>query len=276
MGDILLNDILQLSPVDIERTRVKLNVYNGKADPLDLYKADPEAINTDWLLWHKARRYFRKGQIALCLLDLGNDRWLLTTMKKIYRELDVKDEVGYEATQIPLYAKYYGRLIVHFHNNTRVIGRRLDSIMNDLKVLEILPVAYTGDEFPGYENIRLSWSQLSIIVSRPGTTWINALKNQKAVYLITDTNTGKLYVGSATAQNGMLLQRWKSYAGNGHGGNVKLKSIVSEKGFDYVKQYFQYSVLENYNAKMDDEYILRREAWWKETLCSRTHGYNGN
>ncbi|MDY5944446.1 MAG: OPT/YSL family transporter, partial [Faecalibacterium sp.] len=97
-----------------------------------------------------------------------------------------------------------------------------------------------------------------------------------AVYLITDTKTGKLYVGSATSQTGMLLQRWSSYIADGHGGNEALKELVKKQGFDYVKENFQYSILENYNARMDDEYILRRESWWKETLRTREFGYNKN
>ena len=36
------------------------------------------------------------------------------------------------------------------------------------------------------------------------------------------------------------------------------------------------SILENYNAKVDDHIILARESWWKETLQSRTWGYNSN
>ena len=103
-----------------------------------------------------------------------------------------------------------------------------------------------------------------------------ALENQKAVYLITDANNGKLYVGSATSKNKMLLQRWSNYIENGHGGNKELKELVEKKGFDYVKKYFQYSILENYNAKVDDHVILERESWWKETLQSRKHGYNAN
>ena len=74
----------------------------------------------------------------------------------------------------------------------------------------------------------------------------------------------------------MLLQRWSNYAANGHGGNKELVELVSEKGFDYVKQYFQYSILENYNAKIDDHVVLKRESWWKETLQSRQFGYNSN
>ena len=36
--------------------------------------------------------------------------------------------------------------------------------MEELEVIEILSTAYDGDEFPGYENIRLSFSQLETII----------------------------------------------------------------------------------------------------------------
>ena len=107
-------------------------------------------------------------------------------------------------------------------------------MMEELEVIEILSTAYDGDEFPGYENIRLSFSQLETIIRNKRSGWLDALRNQKAVYLITDTSNGKMYVGSATAQYGMLLQRWTNYIDNGHGGNVELKHIVDTKGFDYM------------------------------------------
>lgn len=196
--------------------------------------------------------------------------------KKITAELNVSNDVGYEAVELEEYSQYFGRLVVKYHNKSMSMGRYYESLMNELEVIEILPVVYDGDEFPGYENIRLSYSQLETIISRQRVGWVAALENQKAVYLITDKATGKLYVGSATAQYGMLLQRWTEYVANGHGGNKELMLLVKEKGFDYVKENFQYSVLENYNARMDDNYILQRESWWKETLCSRIYGYNSN
>ena len=64
---------------------------------------------------------------------------------------------------------------------------------------------------------------------------------------------------------------------NGQGGNEELIQIVAEKGFDYVKDNFQYTVLENYNSRTDDEIILAREKWWKVALDTRgSHGYNRN
>jgi len=121
--------------------------------------------------------------------------------------------------------------------------------MNELEVIEILSTSYDGDDFPGYENIRLSFSQLETIIRNKRSGWIDALRNQKAVYLITDRKNGKMYFDSATAQYDMLLQRRTHYIENGHGGNVELKHIVDTEGFDYVKENFQYSVLENYNAR---------------------------
>lgn len=42
------------------------------------------------------------------------------------------------------------------------MGRTYESMMEELEVIEILSTAYDGDEFPGYENIRLSFSQLEM------------------------------------------------------------------------------------------------------------------
>lgn len=276
MKKILINDILNLSDVEIENTRIKFNIYNGYHDPMDLYKENPDIVNNDWFLWQDERRYFREGQIAICFLKIGVDTWLLTTIKKILKELDVTGAIGYEAEEIEVYRKYFGRLVVKFHNTSRTMGRTYQAVMEELEVLEILNDQFTGEDFPGYENVRLSWKQLKNIIDRQLPGWIPALQNQKAVYLITDISTGKLYVGSATAQYGMLLQRWSSYATNGHGGNIELEKLVREKGPAYVEENFQYSILENYNARMDDHYILKREMWWKETLKSREFGYNAN
>lgn len=278
MERILLNDLLHLSVDDIKRTKIKFNKWNGSDDPLDLYKSNPEIPNTQWLLWHNknGKHYFYEGQIAICFIRLFGDYWLLTTIKEIDRVLDVEEGIGYEAHEIEFLKKYFGRIIIRYHNKSMSMGRNFSGIMNELEVLEILNESYTGDEFPGYENVRVTYAQLKSIIDRNLPGWTAALQNQKAVYLQVDTHTGKMYVGSATSQYGMLLDRWSSYAKNGHGGNIELKKLVDKEGFEYIKKYFVYSILENYNARVDDSYILKRENWWKETLLSREFGYNAN
>lgn len=154
--------------------------------------------------------------------------------------------------------------------------RYFERSTKDIVIRELLPTIWTGDDFPGYDNIRLSYYQLESIFRLQKQDWLTALGNQKAVYLLTAKQTGKYYVGSATSDSGMLLSRCQSYVHNGHGGNEELRQLVKDEGFDYIKTNFPYILLENYNGRVDDHLILSRESWWKETLRSREFGYNAN
>ena len=276
MKKILLNDLLNIPAANFHNIKIKFNQHNGFDDPMALYLSNPNVINNQWLFWRTKQRYFSVGQIAICFLKLTSDTWLLTTIKRVTKELYIYDGINYEGQEIDEYRQYFGRVIVKYHKKMQTQGAYFDTICDELEILQILPTMFDGEEFPGYDNVRLTWHQLSLILSRKKQSWIAALENQKAVYLITDCKNGKLYVGSATSDNGMLLQRWTSYIENGHGGNKELRILVQQLGFDYVKQYFQYSIIENYNSKIDDKVILQRESWWKETLQSRQFGYNSN
>mgnify|MGYP005767047551 FL=1 len=276
MEQLLLQDLLHISDDEMNQVKIKFNQFNGSTNPMDEYQLDPEVVNSRWLFWRNKRRYFYVGQIAICLLKLSEDLWLLTTIKRVVEEFNVQQGVNYRGEELPEYRALFGRVIIRFHKTFMTQGRYYREIMNDLVVNQILPDKYDGDNFPGYDNVRLSYWQLSAIINKAKQDWVAALRSQKAVYLITDKNTGKLYVGSATSDNGMLLQRWSAYVKNGHGGNKELMALVEKLGFEYVKSYFQYSILENYNQKVEDKVILERESWWKETLQSRKWGYNDN
>lgn len=275
MKEIFLHDLLHFSSEQVRLAKAKFNIWNGRENPIEVYLENPQTVNDDWLFWRASRRYFSVGEIAICLVDLGNDRWLLTTIKRVTRELNVQDGINYTGEELPEYSQYYGRVIVNFHK-TRPQLYCYETICTRATVQEILPTVFDGFDFPGYDNVRISYNQLKLIMNRKKSDWANALGNQKAVYLITDRCTGKMYVGSATSANGMLLARWNSYASNGHGGNVELVKIVKEKGMKYIAENFVYSILENYNSRIDDSVILARESWWKETLLTRRYGYNEN
>ena len=276
MKKILIDDLLHIPPEIAGGVKVKFNQHNGYNDPMELYLQEPDTVNTQWLFWRTKQRYFNVGQIAICLLKLSYDTWLLTTIKRVTKELGVYDGINYEGEELEEYRQYYGRVIIKYHKTAQTQGMFYSTVQKDLEVLQLLPAAFDGEEFPGYDNVRLSYLQLAAIIQRRKQSWVAALENQKAVYLITDTSNGKLYVGSATSDKGMLLARWSSYVENGHGGNKELIALVREKGLEYVQQYFQYSILENYNARIDDHVVLKRESWWKETLQSRKFGYNDN
>ena len=85
MAKILLNDLLSINE---DFVRVKLNQYNGEEDPRELYKQNPDVINNVWLLWRSNRRSFPYvGKLAICLVYIGGDSWLLTTVKRITKIL---------------------------------------------------------------------------------------------------------------------------------------------------------------------------------------------
>ena len=273
---IKLNDLLRIPDSESSNVKVRFNQHDGYNDPMDLYLSNPEIVNSQWLFWRNKQRFFNVGQIAICLMKLSNDEWLLTTIKRVTKELNVTNGINYLGEELKEYEQYFGRVKIKYHRTSQSQGMYYNTVRDELEVLEILPNMFDGDEFPGYDRVRLSYTQLKAIIERKKKSWIAALENQKAVYLITDKNNGKLYVGSATSDNGMLLARWSNYVDNGHGGNIELKKLVNEQGLDYVKKNFQYSILENYNARIDDKVILERESWWKETLQSRVFGYNEN
>ena len=229
MEKLLLNNLLCLSKEEIQKTRIKLNVYNGSVSPLEIFKNNPKDI-LEWNYWNNKR--YEVGQISICLVRLGWDKWLLCHIGRIDGIINIPKDtgIGYVFTEDERYRSLYGRVIVKYHNSSRTIFRKASSIINDMEIVELLPSMYTGFDFPGYENVNITWNELHSIVNGNYPSYQNALRQQKAVYLQTDTNTGKLYVGSATSNNGMLLARWNAYATNGHGGNLALRELVKEKG----------------------------------------------
>ena len=284
MIKLKLNDLLQLTDEELKHAKIRLNTYNGDKNPIDEFKKNPQFL-LDWNYWNN--KPYKVGQISIGLVNMGNDRWLLFTIGRITKLLDKpishqnKKGNGSSGVQVEYntfekFEDLYGRVVVSYHNESQQMFRNAETLIDQLVIKEILPSIFTGFDFPGYDNVCLTYEQLETIIKGNYPSYHNALQNQKAVYLQTDKATGKLYVGSATAQYGMLLSRWSSYIENGHGGNIGLKALVSEKGFKYIKENFQYTIIENFNAKVDDKYVLEREAYWKEVLQSRKFGYNKN
>ena len=92
--------------------------------------------------------------------------------------------------------------------------------------------------------------------------------------MISDTLTGKLYIGSAYGNNA-FWQRWVEYAKNGHGNNKLLKETISKNGKEYSSN-FTFSILEIFGLNTMDDEIINKESFWKERLLTRKFGYNEN
>lgn len=142
----------------------------------------------------------------------------------------------------------------------------------DREVVE-LRRSRTGKVFPGYLHVDLSLPDLRRIVSHPGeyADWHQALSAVGGVYVIRDRVAGTLYVGSAYGSGG-FLGRWRDYATNGHGGNVRLKELLGAEPnrFDHLA----ISILAVLDLSESAAVFIEREQLFKRKLGSVAHGLN--
>ncbi|MBQ2774739.1 MAG: GIY-YIG nuclease family protein [Clostridia bacterium] len=271
-----LNDLMRLSDDELKNTKVRFNQYNGEDNPIEEFKKSPEKL-LKWNYWNSQK--YKVGQLSIGLVKMSQDEWLLFTVGTItaIKDIPFNSGIGYEyRIEEDLYGDLFGRVIIKYHKTMQSQFPNADTVMDNLIVKEVLPSVFSGFDFPGYDKVSLTYAELETIVNGRYPSYKNALENQQAVYVLTDTNTGKLYVGSATSKNEMLLSRWKGYINTFHNGNEGLKELFKKEGADYFKKYFKYSILENFNSKVNSDFILEREAYWKKVLDTKKHGYNKN
>jgi|BioPla2DNA2_1021312.scaffolds.fasta_scaffold11186_2 predicted GIY-YIG superfamily endonuclease len=278
---IKLNDLLKLSPEELVNTKIRFCQHNGEADPIELFKRNPNEL-LGWHYWNSQK--YKPGQLAIGVVKMNPEEWLLFTVGRVIKDLKLPGPgVGFEYETLGFvkekgidYSDYYGRVVISYHKKMMSQFPNANTVIDDFIIKEILPSQFTGFDFPGYENVSLSFSELETIINGNYPSYKNALEHQQAVYVITDKNTGKLYVGSATSKDKQLLARWKGYITTFDNGNTQLRLLYEKEGADYFRKYFQYSIIENFNANVDYDYIIKRESYWKNVLDTRNHGYNKN
>jgi len=122
--------------------------------------------------------------------------------------------------------------------------------------------------FPGFDAIILDFSKLqSVVTDRLYDKWQTALASVKGIYLITDITDGRHYIGKADGSEN-VLQRWRSYAATGNGGNIELRGRDPEN--------FQFSILRVFDPATPIQVINEAESHFKTALASRDHGMNRN
>ena len=143
------------------------------------------------------------------------------------------------------------------------------------EVLYILP-AVSDIQFISYERVLLPFDKLQTIIfnSKSYRVWEEKLSAVAGVYLITDTNTGKHYVGSASGEQGGIWGRWGEYARTKHGGNKRLRELITAD--DGYCRHFQFSILEVFPIKRDRHEVLEYEQLYKRKLRSMEFGWNDN
>ncbi|MCQ2534927.1 MAG: GIY-YIG nuclease family protein [Clostridia bacterium] len=274
MNDIFLSSIFN----DLKPEEYKIHFArrsDSGEEPLNAYIED----FSNWEWWNKYSKgkndFNRKYIFSLINFYPENDTWLFGGIWKVVSTDMTKLPRPYEIELVEDYSEFIGRLKIKHQYKKRSTRVKMENYFQDMIVKEILAEPYSTVAFPGYRNIDLPFKTLESIMKKDAVAWKNAL-SIKGIYLITDTKTGKKYVGKADGENG-IWQRWGDYILTGHGGDVDLIKLVQNNGFDYVRDNYKFSLLETITGW--DEYdIDDRESYWKRVLMSRLEefGFNKN
>lgn len=277
---IKAENILKIDPTQLRQYKLHLAGYNGEEHPLDVYLGNWDS----WVNWNKWRGnkndFNREFIFSLIRFYHEPNKWLFGGIFHVVKRFNnwAETKVGYELELMDLHQELIGRLVIDFSRYQGLRGRAflLEYFYKDFVVSEILKKPYDGINFPGYESINIDFSELETVYRFQKNDWKGALENVKGVYLISDKSNGKKYVGSAYGDNG-IWSRWSVYIGTGHGFNDELTKLIAENGIEYARKNFRFTLLEYRSMRTDDNIIINRESFWKETLLTRgLYGYNKN
>lgn len=285
---VKLNDLLRIA--DLSNVKIRLNLSNGSYNAINNYNNNKEGLLIGNFYNSENRKWFNEGEIVIGLAQIDGDEWLLfdiSTITKDHNQLGYPDAGLYDFYNhepVKEYENLFGRVIVKFHKDNAYVTLKAENHIDRFEVLEVLRDSFgKNNTFPGYKNVSVSYSELKNKLDK-SKEWRNMLKCRKGVYVITDIETGKLYIGSAYGEDG-IYGRWRTYMvsgfdkaknENGQYPNKKFQELVQEKGIAYIQKNFRYTLLETYTEDMPDEQIIQRENYWKKALRTRKFGYNEN
>ena len=267
----------QIYPVkNPEQYKLHLACWNGEEQPLNVFVRD-RAEWDGWNSWRGARDDFSRDFI-FALMDFypEQDRWLFGGTYRVLSRTPTNHTRSYKVELLEESRPFIGRLKLSLKRPSRAKAVNFENHYEKFVVSEILREPYTGEVFCGYDRIDISFPLLEQVIRCQRPDWRTALANAKGVYLISDTDTGKRYVGSAYGVTG-IWSRWECYVSTGHGYNDELTRLIEERGLDYARRFFRFALLEYLPMKADDDFVIGRESYWKEVLLSRgKYGYNKN
>ena len=280
---MLIFDLLQILKSDLSPDRTKIHLAGGESivNPLDAWL---QGDFDEWQKWQNKRNFQRDFVVALIELPQP-DHWLFAGVFRSYgcESRSTKDRPGfpliktqhyYDLVRDPSCDELAGRLIAKYSRSSRQSYPYAERLSERITLVEIRAEPMSIGKFPGFRAVDLSRADLELIVKRSVESWLTALSNVAGIYLISDTVSGKFYVGAAYGEGG-IWQRWASYVESGHGGNQDLKTLLAEHGPERLK-LLRYSILEIADIHASDESIYQRETHWKKILMTREFGLNLN
>jgi hypothetical protein len=259
---IMLKEVLPIANLD--EYKVHFAKRSSTSQPLDVFTKD----RREWQGWQEYRPVRNEFNRPL-IFSLANfyyepDTWLFGGVFKVL----ARNKKRYKVELTDIAAGFIGRMKLRSPYNSRAVRVKMENHYDDFEVAEILAEPFSGRPFPGYEDIELTFEEIETIVRNSRPDWKAALGSVKGIYLITDTLTGKRYVGAAYGEGG-IWSRWCNYVATGHGGNKEMRALTATPNLDYYRAHLRFALLEHRPFPTADGVILGRESFWKNLLLTR-------
>lgn len=258
--------------ITADTCKIHLATWNGEEHPLNVYL---DGDFHEWQSWQRRRNFERPYVIALIQLR-ETHRWLFAGVYESNgaQWKSERTSYRYDLRSDAACADMAGRLVITFTRTGRQSYLNAENWADRMHLFEVKAERLSIAEFPGFKAVHLTKAELDTIVRQSIDSWRTALSNVSGVYLIVDSASGSLYVGSASGEGG-IWQRWSQYSSSGHGGNRKMRELLNDMGAESAG-HFQFSILEITDLHDSEQSIQQREAHWKRVLLSRTYGLNAN
>lgn len=273
-----LIDLLGISGVDVNK-RIKIIRHSHKDERvLALF-----AANRDLLEQYQALQDYKALHcdfVVSCLKDKNNK----TVVQAVYQVMDHRpatesdipnsadfnhlldiEEISAEEftllKRVEAFSSLEQRVVIDWG---KAAIKWLQSLNNNPKNIIEIKAQGKVEEFLTYDSVLLGYQQLKQMINYPEANqeWHQML-SVNGVYLMINNKTGQQYVGSAYGKEG-ILGRWRDYAKNGHGGNVRLQRLLATD--PSLLYEMQYSILTTVASNKTSTEIIAIENFYKQKL----------
>jgi hypothetical protein len=265
-----------------ELLKLRPNIFNDKntklirhKDTRGIYDFKDIVNNRDKLLEYQREQSkdVFNCEYIISFIGLEHMKSLLFGIFKVNREKTEKrnNNFYYDLTEINDYVDFNERIVIDWGKSGLAWHQWYE---NEKEVIEMLPSGYIGS-FPGLLNFVLDFKELEKVVKNPDSNkdWEVQLSSINGIYMILDSKSGDLYIGSANGQKG-VFGRWEGYIKTKHGGNKKLIELIEKEHLYY--QNFKFSILQTLPNNITKPEIDKIESIYKEKLGTRVFGLNNN
>ncbi len=270
MKTITIQELLQNRGLDSSKNKIKLVRHkDSRFDLYNDYRFEKEKF-------YEYQSNQGKDVFHGCdyIVSFIGETGTLSRFIGVFQVLDCKQlknkEYYYSLQEVSGFEGLKERVIIDWGKSTLSWHQWYDNLK---EVVQIHPGLHYK-QFTDYFDFILNFAELKEIISKQYSDWKRMLSATNGIYLISDTNTGKLYVGSAYGENG-IWGRWTTYVKtNGHGDNKTLKKII-EKDSNYSK-FFQFSILMLLPKTITADEAIKMEKLFKTKLGTNSFGLNNN